>query len=161
MNSLMFPSLRVAYLVAPAAAIELIAQGCIGTGRTMNFPLQAVLQDFIEHGHLASHVRACRSVFAERRLALFEALRTHFPSSFNIGAPAFGLLAQLWLPEGMSDAEARQAAGKLGGVVATAMSDHALLPTRSGLFLGFAPYEPQAIARAAVRLSDAIQASRY
>jgi GntR family transcriptional regulator/MocR family aminotransferase len=152
----MFPALRVAYLIAPDALIDRILAARAASDRTMSVPLQMVLQDFMEQGHLAAHVRACRDVYAERRATLVDALQGAFGRECEIAAPEVGLHALLWLKENQSDRALRDAA-RAQNVIVSPIADHAILPARPGLFLGFAPFTPASIRRAVEGLRTAYE----
>jgi GntR family transcriptional regulator/MocR family aminotransferase len=151
-SPVLFPAMRVAYLVAPAAVADKFVALRARSDRMMNTPLQIVLQDFMEGGGLAAHVRACREIYAERRAVLLAALQARLDA--EIRAPAIGLHLVALLRDGESDLALQSAATNLG-VVTSALSAHALLPTQPGLFLGFAAYKPSEIERAVERLAAA------
>ncbi|HVW53413.1 MAG TPA: PLP-dependent aminotransferase family protein [Trinickia sp.] len=69
-SKIMFPSLRVGYIVAPPWLIGALAAAkqCADNGG--NVALQEALARFILDGHLAKHTRAMRKRYASRRDAL-------------------------------------------------------------------------------------------
>src|SRR2546421_4631283 len=73
-SKVLFPSLRLGYLVAPSALLEglVAARDFID----MHPPLleQMALADFIAAGHFARHLRKMRVQYRERRDALVDAL---------------------------------------------------------------------------------------
>jgi len=63
---LMFPALRIGYIVAPAELADLVVRFRIRTDfRSVCFE-QAVLADFIERGHLSRHLHRMRDLYAGR-----------------------------------------------------------------------------------------------
>ena len=76
-NKVMFPSLRLAYLVVPPALVDaFVAARALSDGCPPALT-QAALADFIEQGHFAAHVRRMRAIYQERRDALRESAERH------------------------------------------------------------------------------------
>src|SRR5262249_22820062 len=71
-NKLMFPCLRLGYLVLPTALVEPFLSLHFGTDHTFSGLDQATLTDFIVDGHLARHLRKTRDLYAGRLAALRE-----------------------------------------------------------------------------------------
>ncbi|WP_028311944.1 MULTISPECIES: PLP-dependent aminotransferase family protein [Derxia] len=73
-SKLLFPGLRLAYLVVPAAEVGRFA----AAAQTLHGPgpvaTQASVADFMAQGHFARHLRRMRALYAERRGWLAEAL---------------------------------------------------------------------------------------
>ncbi len=61
-NKVMFPSLRLGYLVVPRNLVEVFAQTKAMTTRHPSLLDQAVLCDFMEQGHLGRHLRRMRKI---------------------------------------------------------------------------------------------------
>jgi len=71
----LFPSLRLGFLVAPPAMVEVIStlfSSALGGVPTWS---QAVVADFMEEGHFATHIRTMRQLYRKRH----EALHRHLP----------------------------------------------------------------------------------
>jgi GntR family transcriptional regulator / MocR family aminotransferase len=73
-SKMLFPSLRIGYLVLPQQLVPLIAQAKWFSDRQLPMLEQKVLTDFIESGHLESHIRKMRSHYDQRRQVLVQAL---------------------------------------------------------------------------------------
>src|SRR5579872_1703348 len=88
-SKVLFPSLRLGYLVIPEDLIErfLAARFAMDIGPA-TFQ-QLVLADFICEGHFARHLRRMRLVYAERRNTLIQNLKDQFSSAVQVtGADA-------------------------------------------------------------------------
>jgi GntR family transcriptional regulator/MocR family aminotransferase len=67
---MLFPALRLAYLVAPPALVDGFAAARSLVDRFPPVLGQAVLCDFITEGHFARHVRAMRELYGSRLAVL-------------------------------------------------------------------------------------------
>lgn len=96
-NKVLYPSLRLAYLVLPPGLTELISKGQDITGGTPPTFLQAAVAEFIDNGQFASHLRRTRDLYRERRNVLLDAAREHLAEHVTLGPAEAGmhLAAQL------------------------------------------------------------------
>jgi GntR family transcriptional regulator/MocR family aminotransferase len=83
-SKVLFPALRVGYLVLPPDLVE----RCSAVRRTMDIcpptAQSAALAQFIAQGHFARHVRRTAALYRERRGALIEALHVAFGTRLQI-----------------------------------------------------------------------------
>ena len=144
-SKVLFPSLRLGYVVAPP---ELLT-GLKATQRfrAVHLPLleQIALADFMAEGHFARYLRKMRQLYKERRDALVDALTRELGDRLDISVPEAGLHLAVWLPAGMSaQAVVREAAAS--GLHLLPISAFSTRPLqRDGLVLGFANSSPQAL----------------
>ncbi len=76
-NKILFPALRLAYVVVPDGLVDAFAAArTIVDGCSPSF-MQAVVADFIVAGYLSSHIRRMRALYHERRDVLLEAIAEH------------------------------------------------------------------------------------
>lgn len=73
-NRILFPGLCVAFLVAPAQLVERLRTVHAMIGGRASLASQLALREFIAEGHFARHVRRRRQAYAERHVAMREAL---------------------------------------------------------------------------------------
>jgi GntR family transcriptional regulator/MocR family aminotransferase len=157
-SKVLFPSLRLGYLVAPPGLLK----GLIATQRliAVHHPLleQMALVDFMAEGYFARHVRRMRLLYKERRNALVDALRWELGTRVDVSVPEAGMHLVVWLPPGMSaQAAAQRAAGY--GLHILPISQFSLRPLqRDGLLLGFASASPQELRAGVQTLALALQA---
>jgi len=154
-SKVLFPALRLGYLILPPPLVEAF----LTVRRLMDVhtPMleQAVLTDFIAEGHFRRHLRRMRTLYAERRAALLEAVR-ELP--LEIHSPEAGIHCIGWLPDGMDDlALARRAAAH--GLNLWPVSSFSIKPssTRKGLVLGYGEYSVKAIKDGVRRLAAAMR----
>ena len=73
-SKVMFPGLRLGYIVLPQALIPVFRRAKWLNDRQSSLIDQQALTDFISEGHLAKHVRRMRSIYEGRRRSLVEGL---------------------------------------------------------------------------------------
>jgi GntR family transcriptional regulator/MocR family aminotransferase len=147
---ILFPSLRIAYLVVPRAAVALFQASGLSCDRPPPVPNQIILADFLASGQLAKHLRRCREAYVERREALLSALREECGDMLTVEPGQEGLFICAHLPRGVDD---RVIAERLRerGIVAVPLSPRYHHPTEDrGLLLGFSGYAPD-------RLHDSVK----
>jgi GntR family transcriptional regulator / MocR family aminotransferase len=74
-SKVMFPSLRIGYLVVPRDLVEVFIKGRILVDTQSSTIPQVALTDFIEDGHFARHIRRMRKLYAERQSCLIAAVK--------------------------------------------------------------------------------------
>ncbi len=151
-NRMLFPSLRLGFLILPPAYIESAAAALSITRRHHPMLEQATLADFIAQGHLKPHLRRIREIYSARRAALIAAVRTELGGVMQFGDSQGGLRIIGWLAAGMSEAEARARAAARGiaSVALSALTIDRRMPP--GLVLGIGGADPRAIRTAVKRL---------
>ena len=137
-SKILFPALRLGYLVVPPDLIEAFVAARELTDRHPPTVDQAVLADFIAEGHFLRHLRRMRALYAERQAALVDAAARELPGLLDVNPAAAGMHLVGWLPEGTDDREASRRAAALG-VEAPPVSLYGSVPgQRGGLMLGYA-----------------------
>jgi GntR family transcriptional regulator/MocR family aminotransferase len=156
-SKVMFPSLRLGYLVVPPDLLDRFAAAASITSRHAPLLEQAVLCDFLTEGHFGRHVRRMREVYAERSAALLEGARSRLTGLLEIAGIEAGLQTAAWLREGIADEEAAQAAARRG-VEVVPLSRYSRRPMpREGLQLGFAAVDTRQIRRGVEDLALALE----
>ncbi len=137
-SKVLFPSLRLGYLVVPPDLVEAFTVARALASRHPPSLEQAVLADFIAEGHFATHIRRMRALYAERRDALLGALHTQLGGLVEPGPSEAGMQLVVHLPTTVDDAGvARRALTR--DVETAPLSRYAIEPLpRGGLLLGYA-----------------------
>ena len=144
-SKVLFPSLRLGYLVVPPDMAQLLEGARSIT--CLHAPLldQAILADFIAEGHFARHVRRMREIYAQRLSELVHAVHARLDGLLEISAMEAGLQTAAWLPAGWNDFAVTRAARR-AGIELNPISFYAKRPLkRNGLQLGFAALEAAVI----------------
>ena len=77
-SKVMFPGLRIGYVIVPPALAEPFARAKWLEDRQTPLLEQATLADFLREGHLECHIRKMRRLYGRRRAVLVDALAKHF-----------------------------------------------------------------------------------
>ncbi|MEG0964199.1 MAG: PLP-dependent aminotransferase family protein [Pseudomonas sp.] len=137
-SKVLFPSLRLGYVILPQALVEPFCTIRAVMDRSPPTLLQAVTADFMTEGHFIGHIRRMRALYQARQVCLLEVLERRLGHFFSITPVEAGMHLIAWLPPHLDDQEvARQLA--LQGVHTYALSDYCLqryLPP--ALLIGFA-----------------------
>ena len=158
-SKLLFPGLRLGYLVVPEDLVDVFSRARELMDHQPPILDQLVLADFMEEGHFARHLRRMRSVYEKRRSLLVAALTEVLGDVLNLEPSDAGLRLLAWLPEGWDDQEVSQLladAGVESLAVGTCCWSE---PTRPGLLLGFAAADAPAI-REGVRIMASVLKGR-
>jgi GntR family transcriptional regulator/MocR family aminotransferase len=144
-SKVLFPSLRLGYMVVPPDLIEEFRAMRAIASRHSPLIEQAVLADFISQGHFAHHVRRMRALYAERQRLLIAAITSELDGLLEVQPTEAGMHLVGWLPEGVDDRSiVRQAA--LQGMKMMPLSLYSHTPLkRGGLLLGYACVNEHAI----------------
>jgi GntR family transcriptional regulator/MocR family aminotransferase len=159
-SKVLFPSLRVGYLVLPPDLVERVAAVRSITSRHVPLLDQAVLCDFLAEGHFGRHVRRMREIYAERLGVLLDCARRWLGGLLEIMGVEAGLQTAGWLGDGL-DADTATAAAARRDVEVTPLGRYGFgrLP-REGIQLGFAAVDGHEIRRGARELAAALEQLR-
>ncbi|MGG6239511.1 PLP-dependent aminotransferase family protein [Nodosilinea sp. AN01ver1] len=113
-SKVLFPSLRVGYMVLPPALVPLFRRAKWLSDRQVPGLEQAVLADFIVEGHLERHIRRMRSLYDQRRQALVAALTQHFGCRVTVLGENAGLHVMVRFHTKISEAELIARAARVG-----------------------------------------------
>lgn len=140
-SKVLFPSLRIAYLVVPTPLVPAAtALKFLGDTATATFE-QEVLAEFIASGHFERHLRRMRVLYAARRRVMLEALHEAFGERVEVVGAQAGLHVVIYLRGVEEDAVAEliaRAAAAGVGIYPVAPYYHLEPPPRGGLMLGYA-----------------------
>src|SRR5262245_35577676 len=84
LSKVLFPALRMGYLVVPRPLARVFARAKWLADRQTPMIEQRVLTDFINEGYWERHLRRMRTLYDKRRQALSRALETHFGDRVTI-----------------------------------------------------------------------------
>lgn len=156
-SKVMFPSLRLGYLVIPSDLLAYFEATKSITSRHAPVLEQAVLCDFITEGHFGRHLRRMREVYAERFSVLLESARQKLAGLLTISNVEAGLQTVGWLCGGIHGKSAAKAAAKRDVEVVPLSLYGRGRVAQEGLQLGFAAVDAREIRRGVHDLAAALE----
>ncbi len=156
-SKVLFPSLRLGYMVLPHDLTERVSAMLSITRRHAPLMEQTVLCDFITAGHFGRHLRRMRQIYAERLDVLLHSAKQNLAGLLEISGVEAGLQTVGWLKRGLNGASAAAAAAKRN-VEVTPLSIYTQgNAAAAGLQLGFAAVDPKEIRRGVQDLAIALE----
>ncbi|NUT78976.1 PLP-dependent aminotransferase family protein [Pseudomonas sp. C1C7] len=156
-SKVLFPSLRLGYVILPHALVEPFCTLRAVMDRSPPTVLQATTADFMIEGHFLGHIRRMRALYQARQQALVEQLEKRIGRFFRITPVEAGMHLIAWLPAGLDDAAiARDLAGH--NIHTYALSDYCIGRTLPpALLIGFAGTPEQQAAERVEALARALR----
>jgi GntR family transcriptional regulator / MocR family aminotransferase len=164
-SKVLFPALRLGYLIVPEDLVERFAAAKSILNRHAPLLEQTILCEFIEAGHFGRHLRRMRELYSERLGVLLELGNRHLSGMMEISEIEAGLQTVGWLVKGLDDREAARAASERG-LDTTALTHFYRSQQelgrreRHGLQLGFAAVGPREIRRGVEELARSLDSMR-
>ncbi|MNX85282.1 HTH-type transcriptional regulatory protein GabR [compost metagenome] len=158
-SKVLFPSLRLGYMVVPHEWAPLFARAKWLADRQSPLLEQLALTDFIVEGHLERHVRRMRVLYEGRRRCLLQALREHLGDRVTILGDHAGLHVTLRLRTQLDGEAIAQRAAALGVGIATTRACYLAPPEETELVLGYADLDERIIDLGIRRLAAALDES--
>ena len=157
-SKVLFPALRLGYVVIPGELVHYFEATLSLTLRHVPLLEQLVLTDFMVKGHFGRHVRRMRQVYAERLSVLLEEARLKLAGLLEISPVEAGLQTVAWLC-GRMDAESAAVAAAQRNVDVTPLNRYSQgALAKEGLQLGFAALDVKEIRRGVRELALALGA---
>jgi GntR family transcriptional regulator/MocR family aminotransferase len=136
-SKVLFPAVRVGYLVVPPPLRERFVEARLAFDLFSPTLYQLALAEFLREGHFSRHLRRMRGIYLERRNALLAGLTRHCAERLTVYNADAGLHVAVLLSHGLKDSDVVQRMVQRG-LKATALSTCYSGPGgRSGLLLGF------------------------
>ncbi|MDB4969286.1 MAG: GntR family transcriptional regulator [Myxococcales bacterium] len=104
LSKILAPSLRLGFVVAPAALIERLAELRMSIDRQGDQVVECAVAELIEDGELQRHVRRMRRIYLSRREALVASLHKRLGGVLSFSVPPGGMA--LWAQAGGVDVDA-------------------------------------------------------
>jgi len=157
-SKVLFPTLRLGYVVVPEPLLAPFIEIRASIDDHPALAMQPALHAFIEEGYFASHIRRLRGLYAQRQDMLLAGLNAKADGVLNATPRHAGmhLVADLNSALGLSDSDASRLAAK-AGLIAPALSEFYQGPgATEGLVLGYAGLTADEIDRDVKRLVIAL-----
>jgi GntR family transcriptional regulator / MocR family aminotransferase len=158
-SKVLFPSLRVGYLVIPSDLASAFCRVRQASDLSHSMLEQAVLADFIRKGHLARHIRRMRMLYMGRNQRLVAEIQEQLGATVEIVSAQAGMHLACLLPAGVEDTMVWQRATKAGIASWPLSTCYQRKPQRGGLVLGFGGVDQKQIQDGVKRLAAIIRES--
>ena len=156
-SKVLFPSLRLGYVVVPDALLDRFIE--LKHLSDDHLPLidQATLALFLESGAFYSHIRRCRREYSARHGVFVDQFaRTDLPITLDQSDGGMNVVG--FLPEGSDDKAWSQQLADAGFDV-PALSHYAIEPYRPGLVFGFTAFSKEKLRSEFKRMRPVLEAA--
>ncbi|AFY53119.1 transcriptional regulator with HTH domain and aminotransferase domain [Rivularia sp. PCC 7116] len=136
-SKVLFPSLRIGYLVLPRSLVAIFARAKWLSDRHLPILEQQALTDFIESGYLERHIRKMRSIYNQRRQTLVKAIKKHFGKRAQILGEKAGIHVMVRFKSSLSDEEIIKSAAKVGIGMMSAKPHYLTAHSRCEFIFGY------------------------
>jgi GntR family transcriptional regulator/MocR family aminotransferase len=156
-SKVLFPALRLGYLVVPPDLVDKFAAARLIMDRHSAVMDQAILCDFVTEGHFGRHIRRMREIYASRLAVLREAVQRKLAGALRIPEVEAGVHTVGYLSNGIrAEAVARTAARD--NVEVIPLEAFTLkAPVPEGLLLGFGAVDDRELRRGVDVLAATIE----
>jgi GntR family transcriptional regulator/MocR family aminotransferase len=155
-NKVMFPALRLAYLIVPLDLVDPFSNAREWLDGFTAAGMQAVMADFMRRGHFVQHIRRMRAIYHERRDALCAAVERHAGDRVRLGPADGGMHVVGWLPRRTDVTQLRRRVAQRDMYLRDVAVYYASRPPQPGVLLNFASATPAAIDRGVAAVSRLI-----
>ncbi len=156
-SKVLFPALRLAYVVLPPALLQPFLQAKALIDRGAPTLTQAAVADFMQEGHYERHLGQLRHVYGRRRGALVAAIEQFMPGRVRYAAVAAGLHMMLYLPADCEETAVVQGAAAVDVGVYPGAPYHVERPSPPAILLGFSGLSEGEIEEGVRRLAAVVQ----
>lgn len=151
-SKVLFPSLRLGYIVVPPHLADSFAGARALMDRHSPTGDQHVLAAYMRDGHFEAHIRRIRAIYANRRAALIDLIKKELAPWAALQPSDQGMHLVIWLRDGIDDVEVVTQANTAGIWVRALSPMYANEKKRSGLMLGFGGFPAQELKKAIASL---------
>lgn len=158
-SKVMYPGIRLGYLVVPPNLVTSFKSGLYELQRPGQVVIQAALADFIEEGHFANHIRRLRQTYAERRKLLQKSLASVAEVGARLSPVDSGLHLVVEFDQEVDDVRVATMAAE-HGLRVNPLSNYGIGEKREkGLIIGYAYAATENISKYGNVLADVIRAA--
>ncbi|MDX8502865.1 PLP-dependent aminotransferase family protein [Mesorhizobium sp. VK4C] len=154
---LLFPALRLGFMVLPIELAARIVNALSTTGQFAPLLLQAALADFITEGHMSRHLKRMRRIYAQRRQLFREIVTERLRDEITLSPAEAGIQVVGYLRPGIDDIKVSQAAARRAINVSPLSKYFQNTAPTQGLVLGYAACDAAQTREGVERLAQAIR----
>jgi GntR family transcriptional regulator/MocR family aminotransferase len=156
-SKVLFPALRLGYVVLPSAILSSFIKAKQFVDRGAPTLTQAAVADFIGEGHFERHLRRLRKEYGQRRQILVAQLEEHLPGIFSYSAVEAGLHVMLYLPPEYDEQEVVREGAAAGIGIYPGGPYHLDKSSRPSILLGFSGLSRQQIVEGVKVLAEVMR----
>jgi GntR family transcriptional regulator / MocR family aminotransferase len=153
---ILFPAMRLGYMVVPADLRERMTSAMSATGQFAPLITQAALADFINEGYLTRHLRRMRRLYAERREIFTDYFEQYLGRWMNLHRSDSGIQLVGVFRAATDDRQIAARALAHGINVSPLSLQYVSTSPEMGLLMGFAAAEEKTTLRALRRLAEIV-----
>jgi GntR family transcriptional regulator / MocR family aminotransferase len=161
MSKILYPSLRLGYILAPEQLVDSLAK--VRSVMDQHSPAidQATLARFITEGFFLSHIKRMRKIYAERREFFIEEFNKLLSDRFILQIPEAGLNFVAWLRREADFATVVRVRAQIG-IKPSPLSFYCIQAKfRPAFVFGFAAWTAAQIREGLVKLASALNSKRF
>lgn len=155
-SKVLFPALRLGYVVLPKQLLRPFVQAKGIVDRGAPTLTQAAVADFIDEGYFERHLRRLRRVYGRRRRILINALQNNLPCPVMFSPEPAGLHVSLTLDPGYDEAAVIEAAAAAGAGVYPGATFYLENDPPPSILLGFSGLDEEQLREGVRRLATAL-----
>src|SRR6266481_4916138 len=157
MSKILFPSLRLGYIVAPEALIDPLVRIRSTMDQHSSAIDQATLARFIDEGFFLSHIKRMRKLYAERREFFIKEFNKSLSDRFILQIPEAGLNFVAWLRSDADFARVARVCDEIG-IKPSPLSFYCIEAKLKPAFVfGFAAWTPAQIREGLSKLAASLK----
>lgn len=159
MSKVLFPSMRLGYMVSPKALVETLVAAKHVCDRQTPALLQMSLADFMTQGLFSRHLLRAKRLCAHRRGALLNAVAQHLGDRVTIEGANAGIHVMMWA----NDRTAKEVPQLIAKAAAVGVGIYPIAPyfmhapKRAGFLLGYASMDERMIAEGVALLATVLK----
>jgi len=157
-SKVLFPSLRLGFLVIPAELVERFQAVRVAMDIAPASFSQEVLANFIHEGHFSRHIRRMRLLYRDRRNALMNGICSALGSRVEVTGEQAGMHLCVIL-EGIRDREIADRAAHANLWLTPLSSSYVGKVSPQGLILGFGSTRTEEMPSAIAKLQAVLEAN--
>jgi GntR family transcriptional regulator / MocR family aminotransferase len=159
-NKVLFPGLRLGYVVVPAALVPSFTGARFLLDRQAPTLTQTLVADFMQQGYFAAHIRRMRLLYRDQRDLLVGELQRRLAARIMVAAPEQGMQLVAFLRDNLSDVALAATLREHGVIVQPLSRMYQKAPPRQGFLLGFTGFPQQVIGPAVARLARVVASAK-
>jgi GntR family transcriptional regulator/MocR family aminotransferase len=159
-NKVLFPGLRLGYVVVPPQLAQSFAGARFLLDRQPPTPPQILIAEFMRQGYFAAHIRRMRLLYRDQRDLIVGELQRRLESRIAVTAPEQGMHLVAFLHDGLSDVALEAVLRERGIIVRPLSRMYLKAPPHHGFLLGFTGFPRQIIVPAVARLARVVASAK-